>query len=124
MVTKDLVFYKEIAFMKRFVCLSLGLIMMFSQILTVSATTINEVMQQNSGENTIDAQQNAEAYYLDEDEELREQIKGAGIGASATRAEIMKKLERIKYIEINTKTQIITPSQKGEAIFDIVNNSL
>ena len=61
MVTKDLVFYKEIAFMKRFVCLSLGLIMMFSQILTVSATTINEVMQQNSGENTIDAQQNAEA---------------------------------------------------------------
>ena len=61
---------------------------------------------------------------LIEDEALREQIKGAGIGTSATRAEIMKKLERIKYIEINTKTQIITPTQKGESIFDIVNNSM
>ena len=50
---------------------------------------------------------------LIEDEELREQIKGAGIGTSATRAEIIKKLEKIKYIEINTKTQIIVPSQKG-----------
>ena len=44
---------------------------------------------------------------LIEDEELREQIKGAGIGTSATRGEIIKKLERIKYIEINSKTQII-----------------
>ena len=61
---------------------------------------------------------------LIEDEALREQIKGAGIGTSATRAEIMKKLERIRYIEINTKTQIITPTLKGEAIFDIVNNSM
>ena len=61
---------------------------------------------------------------LIEDEALREQIKGAGIGTSATRAEIMKKLERIRYIEINTKTQIITPTQKGESIFDIVNNSM
>ena len=61
---------------------------------------------------------------LIEDEVLREQIKGAGIGTSATRAEIMKKLERIKYIEINNKTQIITPTQKGESIFDIVNNSM
>ncbi len=61
---------------------------------------------------------------LIEDEALREQIKGAGIGTSATRAEIMKKLERIKYIEINAKTQIITPTQKGEAIYDIVNNSM
>ena len=59
---------------------------------------------------------------LIEDEELREQIKGAGIGTSATRAEIIKKLEKIKYIEINNKTQIITPTNKGEAIFDIVNN--
>ena len=61
---------------------------------------------------------------LIEDEELREQIKGAGIGTSATRAEIIKKLERIKYIEINSKTQIITPTQKGEAIYDIVNYSM
>ena len=61
---------------------------------------------------------------LIEDEELREQIKGAGIGTSATRAEIIKKLERIKYIEINSKTQIITPTQKGEAIYDVVNYSM
>ena len=56
---------------------------------------------------------------LIEDEELREQIKGAGIGTSATRAEIMKKLEKIKYI-----TQIITPTLKGETIYDIVNRSM
>jgi len=61
---------------------------------------------------------------LIEDEELREQIKGAGIGTSATRAEIMKKLERIQYIQINNKTQIITPTQKGEVIFDVVNGSM
>ena len=61
---------------------------------------------------------------LIEDEELREQIKGAGIGTSATRAEIMKKLEKIKYIEINNKTQIITPTIKGEAIYDVVNMSM
>ena len=61
---------------------------------------------------------------LIEEEELREQIKGAGIGTSATRAEIMKKLERIKYIEVNNKTQIITPTQKGEKIYDIVYCSM
>lgn len=61
---------------------------------------------------------------LIEDEALREQIKGAGIGTSATRGEIIKKLERIKYIEINSKTQIITPTQKGEAIYDIVFKSI
>ena len=61
---------------------------------------------------------------LIEDEELREQIKGAGIGTSATRAEIIKKLERIKYININNKTQIITPTKKGEKIFDIVYSSM
>ena len=61
---------------------------------------------------------------LIEEEELREQIKGAGIGTSATRAEIIKKLEKIKYIEINTKTQIITPTQKGEIIYDIVYRSM
>lgn len=61
---------------------------------------------------------------LIEDEELREQIKGAGIGTSATRAEIMKKLEKIKYIEINSKTQIITPTNYGEIIYDVVANSM
>ena len=61
---------------------------------------------------------------LIEDEELREQIKGAGIGTSATRGEIIKKLERIKYIEINSKTQIVTPTIKGEAIYDVVYRSM
>ncbi len=61
---------------------------------------------------------------LIEDEELREQIKGAGIGTSATRAEIIKKLEKIKYIDINSKTQIITPTLKGETIYDIVLKSM
>ncbi len=61
---------------------------------------------------------------LIEEEELREQIKGAGIGTSATRAEIIKKLEKISYIEINGKTQIITPTNKGERIYDIVNLSM
>ena len=61
---------------------------------------------------------------LIEDEELREQIKGAGIGTSATRGEIIKKLEKIKYIDINSKTQIVTPTNKGENIYDIVNVSM
>ena len=61
---------------------------------------------------------------LIEDEELREQIKGAGIGTSATRAEIIKKLEKIGHIQINNKTQIITPTQKGEIIYDIINGSM
>ena len=61
---------------------------------------------------------------LIEEEELREQIKGAGIGTSATRGEIIKKLEKIKYIEINTKTQIVNPTKKGELIYDIVNQSM
>lgn len=59
-----------------------------------------------------------------EDEELREQIKGSGIGTSATRAEIIKKLDRIGYININNKTQILTPTLKGEKIFDIVRKSM
>lgn len=61
---------------------------------------------------------------LIEDEELREQIKGAGIGTSATRGGIIEKLEKIKYIDINKKTQIITPTNKGEIIYDIVYSSM
>ena len=61
---------------------------------------------------------------LIEEEELREQIKGAGIGTSATRGEIIKKLERINYININTKTQIVTPTKKGEVIYDVVNYAM
>ena len=61
---------------------------------------------------------------LIEDEELREQIKGAGIGTSATRGGIIAKLVRIEYIDINKKTQIITPTQKGEMIYDIILRSM
>lgn len=61
---------------------------------------------------------------LIEDEALREQIKGAGIGTSATRAAIIEKLERIQYLAINQKTQIITPTVKGEAIFDVVQKAM
>ena len=61
---------------------------------------------------------------LIEDEKLREQIKRSGIGTSATRAEIIKKLERIDYIKVNKKTQILTPSQRGEAIYDVVKKTM
>ena len=61
---------------------------------------------------------------LIEDEELRAQIKGSGIGTSATRAEILKKLVNKKYIALNNKTQIITPTQLGEAVYDTVNCSI
>ena len=61
---------------------------------------------------------------LIEDEELRAQIKGSGIGTSATRAEILSKLFKIGYINLNKKTQIITPTLLGEMIFDVVNNSI
>ena len=61
---------------------------------------------------------------LIEDEELRAQIKGSGIGTSATRAEILKKLVDKKYILLNNKTQIITPSQLGEIVYDTVNCSI
>lgn len=61
---------------------------------------------------------------LIEDEDLRAQIKGSGIGTSATRAEIIKKLTNIKYIALNKKTQVITPTQLGEMIFGIVHGSI
>ena len=75
----------------------------------------------NSG-NLVLAMENAGK--LIEEEELREQIKGAGIGTSATRGEIIKKLEKIQYIKINSKTQIVTPTEKGEAIYDIVYQAM
>lgn len=61
---------------------------------------------------------------LIEDDELREQIKGSGIGTSATRAEIIKKLEKIGYISSNKKTQILTPTKKGEEICKIVEKTI
>lgn len=61
---------------------------------------------------------------LIEDEELRAQIKGSGIGTSATRAEILKKLVNNKYLDLNKKTQIIAPTLQGEMIFDVVAASI
>ena len=61
---------------------------------------------------------------LIEDEELREQIKGSGIGTSATRAEILKKLVSNKYLSLSKKTQVITPTLMGELIYDIVDMSI
>ncbi len=59
-----------------------------------------------------------------EDEELRAQIKGSGIGTSATRAEILKKLVNIEYLALNKKTQVLTPTLMGEMIYDVVNSSI
>ncbi len=61
---------------------------------------------------------------LIEDEELRSHIKGSGIGTSATRAEILKKLVNIGYLALNKKTQIITPTLMGEMIYEVVDNSI
>lgn len=61
---------------------------------------------------------------LIEDEELRAQIKGSGIGTSATRAEILKKLIHIKYLGLNKKTQVITPTLQGEMVYDVVDHSI
>jgi DNA topoisomerase-3 len=61
---------------------------------------------------------------LIEDEELRAQIKSCGIGTSATRAEILKKLVNIKYLSLNNKTQIITPTLFGELVYEVVLASM
>lgn len=61
---------------------------------------------------------------LIEDEELRAHIKGSGIGTSATRAEILKKLFHIKYLALNKKTQIITPTLMGEMVYEVVDASI
>ena len=94
-----------------------------NDILTVDALNIKEgetspPKRYNSG-SMILAMENAGQ--LIEDEELRAQIKGSGIGTSATRAEILKKLVSIKYLSLNKKTQVITPTLLGEMIFDVVN---
>lgn len=95
-------------------------------VLPVSAFEIKEgktspPKRYNSG-SLILAMENAGQ--LIEDEELRAQIKGSGIGTSATRAEILKKLIHIKYLALNKKTQIITPTLQGEMIFDVVDHSI
>lgn len=95
-------------------------------ILPVSALQIKEgetspPKRYNSGAMIL-AMENAGQ--LIEDEELRAQIKGSGIGTSATRAEILKKLFTIKYLSLNKKTQVITPTQLGEMVFDVVEHSI
>ena len=95
-------------------------------ILPVKSLTIKEgetspPKRYNSG-SMILAMENAGS--LIEDEELRSQIKGSGIGTSATRAEILKKLFNIKYLALNKKTQVITPTLLGEMIYDVVLNSI
>ncbi len=61
---------------------------------------------------------------LIEDEELREQIKGSGIGTSATRAEILSKLVKLEYLNLNKKTQTITPAKLGEMVYEVVAASI
>ena len=95
-------------------------------VLTVRALDIKEgetspPKRYNSG-SMILAMENAGQ--LIEDEELRAQIKGSGIGTSATRAEILKKLVNIKYLALNKKTQVITPTLQGEMIYDVVDHSI
>ena len=95
-------------------------------ILSVDSLSIKEGVtsppkRYNSG-SMILAMENAGQ--LIEDEELRAQIKSCGIGTSATRAEILKKLCNIKYLALNKKTQVITPTLLGEMIFDVVNCSI
>jgi DNA topoisomerase-3 len=94
--------------------------------LPVSALQIKESettppKRYNSG-SIILAMENAGQFI--EDEELRAQIKGSGIGTSATRAEILKKLIGNKYIALNKKTQILTPTLLGEMIYEVVNASI
>ena len=89
--------------------------------LTIKEGETSPPKRYNSG-SMILAMENAGQ--LIEDEELREQIKGSGIGTSATRAEILKKLVNNKYLDLNKKTQIITPTLQGEMIFDVVNASI
>ena len=91
------------------------------QELTVKEGETTPPKRYNSG-SIILAMENAGQ--LIEDEELRAQIKGSGIGTSATRAEILKKLIHIKYLSLNGKTQIITPTLLGEMVFDVVEHSI
>ncbi len=95
-------------------------------VLRVSSMEIKEAetvspKRYNSG-SIILAMENAGQ--LIEDEELRAQIKGSGIGTSATRAEILSKLFKIKYLSLNKKTQVIIPTLLGEMVYDTVNNSI
>ena len=89
--------------------------------LTIKEGETSPPKRYNSG-SIILAMENAGQFI--EDEELRAQIKGSGIGTSATRAEILKKLFNIDYLKLNKKTQIITPTLYGEVVYEVVNGSI
>ena len=89
--------------------------------LTIKEGETSPPKRYNSG-SIILAMENAGQFI--EDEELRAQIKGSGIGTSATRAEILKKLFNINYLKLNKKTQIITPTLYGEIVYEVVNGSI
>ena len=89
--------------------------------LTIKEGKTSPPKRYNSG-SLILAMENAGQ--LIEDEELRAQIKGSGIGTSATRGEILKKLFHNKYLALNKKTQIVTPTLQGEMIYDVVDHSI
>ena len=78
----------------------------------------------NDNNDNTDSRAMENAGQLIEDEELRAQIKGSGIGTSATRGEILKKLFNNKYLALNKKTQIVTPTMLGEMIYDVVDHSI
>lgn len=89
--------------------------------LTIREGETSPPKRYNSG-SLILAMENAGQFI--EDEDLRAQIKGSGIGTSATRAEILKKLVMIRYLALNKKTQIVTPTQLGEMVYEVVDNSI
>lgn len=110
----DMEFFKKIQSLKKGMLLPV-------QSLEIKEGKTSPPKRYNSG-SLILAMENAGQ--LIEDEELRAQIKGSGIGTSATRGEILKKLFHIKYLSLNKKTQIVTPSMLGEMIYDVVEHSI
>ena len=110
----------DMAFFEKINSLKKGMILPV-QSLEIKEGKTSPPKRYNSG-SLILAMENAGQ--LIEDEELRAQIKGSGIGTSATRGEILKKLFNNKYLALNKKTQIVTPTLMGEMIFDVVNNSI
>lgn len=110
----------DTAFFQKIQALKKGMILEV-QSLDIKEGKTSPPKRYNSG-SLILAMENAGQ--LIEDEELRAQIKGSGIGTSATRGEILKKLFNNKYLALNKKTQIVTPTMLGEMIFDVVEHSI
>ena len=110
----------DAAFMEQLQKLKAGAPLVLKE-LTIKEGETSPPKRYNSG-TMILAMENAGQ--LIEDEELRAQIKGSGIGTSATRAEILKKLVNIEYLALNKKTQILTPTLMGEMIYDVVDGSI